>query len=94
MLSTEIEYYQVIREKQNGKKLLKAFQNIFAIFKINSVDFRFFVFICRASRICSRSLLILCAIIVVFSTRIFRNLHLGIEWVLRCMCVYIYIYII
>ena len=37
----------------------------------------YFVFICRASRICSRSLLILCAIIVMFSTRIFRNLDLG-----------------
>ena len=40
--------------------------------------------ICRDSRICSRSLLISCAIIMVFSTRIFRNLDLGIEWVLRC----------
>ena len=34
--------------------------------------------------ICSRSLLILCAIIVVFSSRIFQNLDLGLEWVLRC----------
>ena len=42
----------------------------------------FLVFICRASRICSRSLSISCAIIVVFSTRIFRNLDLGIEWFL------------
>ena len=44
----------------------------------------FFVFICRASRISSRSLLISCVIIVVFSSRIFRNLDLGIEWALRC----------
>ena len=34
--------------------------------------------------ICSRSLSISCAIILVFSTRIFQNLNLGIEWVLRC----------
>ena len=34
--------------------------------------------------ICSRSLLISWAIIVVFSTRIFQNLDLGIEWVLSC----------
>ena len=44
----------------------------------------FFVFICRASRIRSRSLFISCTIIVVLSTRTFRNLDLGIEWVLRC----------
>ena len=41
--------------KKNKK--LKAFQNIVAIFKIISIDFRFFVFMCRASRICSCSLL-------------------------------------
>ena len=56
----------------------------------------FFVVICRASRICSRCLIFF-AIIVVFSTRIFQNLDLGIEWVLkslRCIvCVHIYIYI-
>ena len=40
-----------------------------------------------ASRICNRSLSILLAIIVVFSTRIFRNLDLGIEWVLRCKAI-------
>ena len=46
------------------------------IFKINSINFRFFfVFICRPSRICSRRLFISCAIIVVFSIRIFRNLE-------------------
>ena len=62
-----------------------AFQNIAAIFKINSTDFSFFFpFICTTSRICSRNLLISCAIIVVFSTRIFRNLDLGIERILRC----------
>ena len=42
------------------------------------------VLVLWASGICSRSLLISCAIIEVFSTRIFRNLDLGIEWVLRC----------
>ena len=36
MLSTEIEYNQVIQEK---KKFLKAFQNIDTIFKINSINF-------------------------------------------------------
>ena len=41
----------------------------------------FLVFRHRASRICSHSLLISCAIIVLLSTRI---LDLGIEWVLRC----------
>ena len=80
-LSTEIEYYQEIRYI---KKNPKAFQNIVAIFKINSIDFRFFVFICRASMICGRTLSISCMIILVFSTRIFRNLDLGKEWVLRC----------
>ena len=33
--------------------------------------------------ICNPGLLISCAIIVVFSTRIFKNLCLGIKWVLR-----------
>ena len=46
-LSSEIEYYQEIRNikkiKMNKLKL-KAFQNIVAIFKINSIDFRFFCF--------------------------------------------------
>ena len=81
-LSTEIEFYQEIQNIKEKKILkIKAFQNIVAIFKINSIDSRFFVFICRASRICSRSLLISCAIIEVFSTRIFRNLDLEIEWI-------------
>ena len=66
------------------KKILKAFQNIVPIFKINSIDFSFVVYICRACRICRRSLSISCAIMVIISTRIFRNLDLGIEWVLRC----------
>ena len=34
-----MEYYQVIREN-----ILKAFQNIVAIFKIYFIDFRFFCF--------------------------------------------------
>ena len=68
MLSTEIVYYQGIMEK---KKIEEAFQNIVAIFRINSIDVRVFVFISMASRICSHSLSILCAIIVVFSTKIY-----------------------
>ena len=58
-----------------------VFQNIVAIFKIHSFDFRGGVVgvVYRAYRICRRSLLISYAIIVVFSTRIFRNLDLGIE---------------
>ena len=42
-----------------------------------------FIFIGRASMIYSRCLLISCAIMVVFSTRIFPNLDLGIERLLR-----------
>ena len=54
---------------------IKAFQNIVAIYKINSIDFRgFFLFFCccffffvrSASRICSRNLFISCAIIEFF----------------------------
>ena len=48
-----------------------------AIFKINSIDFRFFVFMCRASRICSCSLSISCAIIVVFSISVDSVLFLN-----------------
>ena len=74
----EIDYYQGIR---NIKNILKVFQNIVPIFEINFIDFSFFfLFICWASRICSRSLSNSCAIIVVFLTRIFRNLDLGIEF--------------
>ena len=67
----ETEYYQEIWniKKRKEKKKRKAFQNIVTIFKINSIDFRFFVFICSASRICSHRLFILCAIIMVFLTR-------------------------
>ena len=72
--------YVYIEERQ--KRNLKAFENIVAIFKINSINFVFFL-ICRASSFCSCSLSILCAIIVVISIRIFRNLDLGIEWFLR-----------
>ena len=100
MLLTEIEYYQEIWNIYR-KKNLKSFQNIVIIFKIKSIDFRFFVFICRSSKICSHSLFILCAIIVVFATRIFRNLDLGIKWVLRCKdmeleslrCIFLFMYI-
>ena len=69
------------------KKWRKTFQNIVAIFKINSIDsslFVFFTLICRDSRVCRRSLIISSTIIEVFSKRIFRNLDLGIEWLLRC----------
>ena len=45
ILFRNTEYYQ-------EKKIVKAFQNIAAILKINPIDFSFF-FICRASRICS-----------------------------------------
>ena len=83
MLSIEIEYYQ-----ENNEYLKKKKQKKLKIFKINSIDFSFFVFICRASRICCRSLFILCVIIAVFSTRICRNLDLGIEWVFRCKATY------
>ena len=77
MLSAEIEYYQ-------NKQAYWHF-NILSLFsKLILSILSFFVFICRASRICSHSLLILCAVIVVFSTRIYRNLDLGIEWILRC----------
>ena len=39
-LSTEIEYDQEIWNIK--KENLKAFQNIVTIFKINSIDFRFY----------------------------------------------------
>ena len=81
----EMEYYQ---ENMEYLKNLKAFQNIVTIFKINSIDFRFSVFICRASMICSRSLFILwCYYIVMLTTRIFQNLDMGIEWILRCKAI-------
>ena len=41
-LSTEKEYYQEI---WNIKKKTKAFQNIVTIFKINSINFSFFLFL-------------------------------------------------
>ena len=46
--------YNIIKKygilKKNFFFKLKAFQNIVAIFKINSIDFEFFVLIFRASR--------------------------------------------
>ena len=39
----EIEYYQGIQNIK--KRILKAFQNIVTIFKINSIDFRVFLFL-------------------------------------------------
>ena len=44
MLSMEIEYYQENMEYLKKKKL-KAFQNTVAIFEINAIDFRFFLFL-------------------------------------------------
>ena len=79
ILLRNIEYLKKTTTPHPTPEKLKAFQNIVAILKINSIDFDYFI--CRASRICSRSLLISCAIIVVFSIRIFWNLDLGIEWV-------------
>ena len=76
---------QNIIRKNRILKRLKALQNIATIFKINSIDSLFsFVFVCRDSRICSRSLLISSAIMAMFLTRIFRILDLEIQWVLRC----------
>ena len=50
MLSTEMEYYQEIWNiYPPPQKKLNVFQNTVAIFKINSIDFRFFCFIYRAS---------------------------------------------
>ena len=68
MLSTEIEYYQ---ENRIFLKKTKGISEHCHHFKVNSIDSGFFVSICSASRICSWSLLILSAIIVVFSTLIF-----------------------
>ena len=38
-----IKKYGIFKKKQ--KKKLKAFQNIVTIFKINSIDFKFFLFL-------------------------------------------------
>ena len=82
ILSTEIESYQEIWNiKKTKQKKVKIFQNIVAIFKFNSILFLFlyvglqgFVVVAYLFR-------------VVFSTRIFRNLDSGIEWVLRCKAI-------
>ena len=58
-----------------------AIQNIVTILKINFINFGLFLW--KASGICSRLLLISYSIIVVLWTRIFRNLDLGKEWLLR-----------
>ena len=84
-LSTEIEYYQEIWSIPPLKKNERHFKTLSLFSKLILVIFGVFVFICRASRICNRSLFISCVIIVVFSTRIFRNLDLEIEWVLRAI---------
>ena len=75
--STEIESINT----EYLKRIYSHFKILLLFSKLIPLIFAFFVFICR---IYSRSLSISCAIIVVFSIRIFRNLDLGIEWVLRC----------
>ena len=64
----EIEYYQGIREK-----ILKAFQNIVAIFKIKSIDLWGLCFYIQGFYIFSRTLSILWGIIAVLSNKNFRN---------------------
>ena len=36
---------EYLKEIKNNKKKIKAFQNIVTIFKINSIDFRYFLFL-------------------------------------------------
>ena len=88
MLLPEIEYFNIFylfHFVNNSWKKLKGFQNIVAISKLILLVLGiFFFFVCRASRIWSRGSLILCAVIVVFSTRIFQNLDLGRGWLLKC----------
>ena len=67
--------------QEYGKKKLKGFQNIVAIFKIYFIDIYqylliliFFFYICRASRICSRRLFLSCAIIVFVFNKNFSEL--------------------
>ena len=79
-LSTKIEYYQI----WNIYKKLRHFKTLSLFSKLTLLILGFLVFICRASRICSRTILIWCAIIFVFSTKIFRIVDLRIEWFLRC----------
>ena len=47
-MNLRTERYQrkenIIKKYGTSKKILKGFQNIVAIFKINSIDFRFFCF--------------------------------------------------
>ena len=62
--------------KTTQKATKKVFQNIVAIYKINSIDSSFFLYV-------GLFFLISCAIIVVFSTIIFQNFDLGIKWVLK-----------
>ena len=63
---------QIIFKKMNKK--FEEYKNIVAIFRINSINSNFLLFfICRASRIGCRSLLISSALIGMLSTRIFRN---------------------
>ena len=63
----------IIKKNKILKKGLKPFQNSVAIFRLILLILAFF-FKCRTARICSRSLLISCAIIVVFLTVFFEIL--------------------
>ena len=81
--STDIEYYQEIWNIRK-KKFKTHFKTLPLFSKWILLILSLGVFICRASGICSRRLLISCAIIVVFSTRVFRKMNLEIECVFRC----------
>ena len=68
------EYYQ---EKQNMKKKLKAFKVLLLFSKLFLWIVVVFAFIYRGSRIGSRTLLISCAIIVVFSMIAYERFESG-----------------
>ena len=70
-LSTEIEYYQEIWNI--WKKIWRHFKTLSLFLRLIQLILGFVVFICWASRICSRSLFISCAIAVVFSKFGFGN---------------------
>ena len=64
-----INWNRKLSRKIELKKGLKTFQNIGCSFQNNSINSRFVILICKASRIWSLSLLISCVNKVVFSTR-------------------------
>ena len=81
---TEIEYNLEIWNIKKNPIKTKSNSEHHRYFQNSIGSSLFFVFICRASWICWRSLSISRAVIMVFSTRIFGNLDLAIERVLRC----------